>query len=47
LELCVAFDEFFCAAPGEGDREAAIVFVAFDANDGADAILGMANALAE
>src|SRR5579859_2346182 len=43
LELRVAFDEFFCAAAGEADGKAAIVFIAFDADDGADTEFGMAN----
>src|SRR2546430_13045207 len=47
LELGVALDEFFCAAAGEADGEAAVVFVAFDADDSADAIFGVANFAAE
>ena len=47
MELGVAFDEFFGAAAGEADREAAVVFIAFDADDGADAVFGMADFAAE
>ena len=47
MELGVAFDEFFGAAAGESDREAAVVVIAFDGDDGADAELGMANFSAE
>src|SRR5881394_1060407 len=47
LELGVALDEFFCAAAGEADGEAAIIFIAFDADDGADSVFGMANFAAE
>ena len=46
-ELGVAFDEFFGAAAGEGDGEFAVVFVAFDGDDGADAVFGVADFLAE
>jgi|HubBroStandDraft_5_1064220.scaffolds.fasta_scaffold12988_2 hypothetical protein len=46
-ELGVAFDEFFGATAGEGYSEFAVVFVAFDADDGADSIFGMADFLAE
>ncbi len=46
-ELGVAFDEFFGAAAGEGDGEFAVVFVAFDADYGADAIFGVPDFLAE
>ena len=47
MELGVAFDEFFCAATGEADGEAAVVFIAFDGDDGADAEFGMADFTAE
>src|SRR5256885_14682936 len=47
LELGVAFDEFFCAAAGEAHGEAAVVFISFDTDDGADAVFGMANFAAE
>src|SRR5215470_12327336 len=47
LEVRVAFDEFLGAAAGEGDGEAAIVFVAFNADDGAHAVFGVANFLAD
>ena len=47
LELGVAFDEFFGAAAGESDGEAAIVVVAFDADDSADSVLRVTNFLAE
>ncbi len=47
LELGVAFYEFFCAAAGEGDRETAVVVLAFDADDGADTVFRMADSLAE
>jgi hypothetical protein len=46
-ELGVAFDEFFGAAAGEGDGEFAVVFVAFDTDDSADAVFGVADFLAE
>ena len=32
LQVCVAFDELFCAAAGETDGNAAIVVFAFHAN---------------
>ena len=47
LKLRVAFDEFFRAATGKSDGEATVVFVAFDADNGANAVFGMANSLAE
>ena len=43
----VAFDEFLGAAAREADGEAAVVFIAFDADDGADAVLGVAHFAAE
>ena len=47
LQLGVTLDEFFGAAAGEGDGEAAVVFVAFNADDGADAVFGMAHLLTD
>src|SRR5437667_7589947 len=47
LELSVAFDEFFCAAAGEADGDATVVFIAFNADDGADSIFRMADFAAE
>ena len=37
LELCVALDEFFRAATGKPDRDAAIIAEAFDADHRAEA----------
>src|SRR5258705_12677653 len=47
LELRVTFDEFFCAAPGEADGEAAVVFITFDTDDGADSVFRVTNFAAE
>src|SRR5258707_3211030 len=47
LQLGVAFDEFFWAAAGEADGEAAVVFITFDVDDGADSVFGMADFAAE
>jgi hypothetical protein len=47
LELGVAFYEFFGAAAGEGDGKAAVVIVAFDANNSAHSVLRVADFLAE
>src|SRR5258708_204017 len=47
LELGVAFDEFFGAAAGKGDGEAAVFVIAFNGNDCADTELRMANFSAE
>ena len=47
LELGVAFYEFFCAAAWEGYGETTVVVVAFDPDDGAYAVLRVANFLAE
>ena len=43
FELGVAFYEFFGAAAGEGYGDAAVVFVAFDGDDSADAVFGVAD----
>jgi len=43
LELGVTLDEFFGAAAGEGYGDAAVVFIAFDGDDGADAEFGVAD----
>src|SRR5438045_361015 len=47
LKLGVALDEFFCASAREADGEAAVVFITFDTDDGADAVFGVANFAAE
>jgi len=47
LELGVAFYEFLGAAAGEGDGEAAVVFITFDSDDGAYAVFGVADFLAD
>jgi len=47
LELGVTFDEFFGAAAGKGDGKAAIVVIAFDADDGADAVFRVTDSSAE
>ena len=47
LELGVALDEFFCAAAGEADADAAVVIFAFYADDDADSVFGMAHLLAQ
>ena len=43
FELGVTLDEFFGAAAGEGYGDAAVVFVAFDGDDGAYAVFGVAD----
>jgi hypothetical protein len=47
LKMGVALHEFFCSAAGKSDGEAAVVFVAFNADDRADTVFRMADALAE
>src|SRR5258708_17939428 len=47
FQLGVALDEFFCAPARETDGDAPVFVVAFDADDGADAVTRMANFLAE
>ena len=47
LEIGVAFDEFFGAVIGEADGEAAVLAFAFDADDGAQAVAGVADAFAD
>src|SRR5689334_13441847 len=47
FERGVALDEFFGAATREADGEFAVVIVAFHADNGADAVIGMADFLAE
>src|SRR2546423_1114086 len=47
LEGGVALHEFLGAAAWETDRELAVFIIAFDADDGTDAIVGVADFLAE
>src|SRR5882672_12792853 len=47
LELGVTFDEFFCAAAREADGDAAVVFVAFNSDNGANAVFRVAYFAAE
>src|SRR5215471_17039676 len=47
LELGVALDELLGAATREADRETAVVFVAFYAYNGADAVFWMTDLAAE
>lgn len=47
LEVGVAFDEFFGAVVLEADGEAAVVAVVFDLDDGAEAVIGVADAGAD
>src|SRR6202022_3059403 len=47
FQLGVALDEFFCAPARETDGETPVFIVAFDADDGPDAVTRMANFLAE
>src|SRR5258707_15533764 len=47
FQLRVALDEFFCAPARETDGDAPVFVVAFDADDGADAVTRMASFLAE
>lgn len=47
MEVGVAFDEFFGAVVLEADGEAAVVAVVFDLDDGAEAVIGVADAGAD
>ena len=47
FQLGIALDKFFGAAAGETHRDAPVLVVAFDADDGANSIVGMTNFLAE
>src|SRR6267154_5834905 len=47
FQLGIALDKFFSASTGETHRDAPVLIVAFDADDGANSIVGMANFLAE
>ena len=47
FQLGVAFDEFFCAPPRETDGKAAVLIIAFDADNRAYAEIRVANLLAQ
>src|SRR4029077_9095326 len=47
FQLGVAFDKFFCAASRKTNGEPPVLIVAFDADDGANSVVRMANFLAE
>ena len=47
FELCVAFDEFLGAATRETDGDAAVFIVAFNADDGANAVGGVTHFASE
>ena len=47
FQLGIALDKFFSASTGKTHRDAPVLVVAFDADDGANSIVGMTNFLAE
>src|SRR5215469_3699725 len=47
FQLGVALDEFFCAAAGKAHGNTTVFVVAFDADDGSDAVAWMAHSSAE
>ena len=47
LELREALDEFFCAASGKTHGDAAVLFIAFHADNSANSVARMANLAAK